>query len=127
MYELGHSRSVRRRDHLLLTPDTFVRAPLPGMTRATAIVHVGPAIGAMFTQFTAEFEEDGGLAPAIAQRFLYVVEGELRMGSRTLGAGDFAYGATVSSATRSAWSGARPALMNKTYERSAGVAPPESF
>ena len=27
-------------DHLLHTPDTFVRAPLPGMKKATAIVHV---------------------------------------------------------------------------------------
>ena len=33
-------------DHLLLTPDTFVRAPLPGMTNATAIVHAAPALGA---------------------------------------------------------------------------------
>jgi (S)-ureidoglycine aminohydrolase len=45
MQQLGHSRSVRQPDHLLLTPDTFVRAPLPGMQNATAAVHVSPAMG----------------------------------------------------------------------------------
>ena len=35
MYELGHTRSVHCHNHLLLTPDTFVRAPLPGMRNAT--------------------------------------------------------------------------------------------
>ena len=32
-------------NHLLLTPDTFVRAPLPGMKNCTAVVHVGPGAG----------------------------------------------------------------------------------
>ncbi len=59
MFELGHTRSVYRHDHLLLTPDTFVRAPLPGMRKANAIIHVAPAVAARFTQFTAEFEEGG--------------------------------------------------------------------
>src|SRR5215470_17659864 len=91
MHELGHTRSVRRLDHLLLTPDTFVRALLPGMSKATAIVHAGSAIGAKFTQYTVEFEEGGALGPATAQRFVYVLEGELQMGARSLSAGDFAY------------------------------------
>jgi (S)-ureidoglycine aminohydrolase len=127
MYELGHSRSVHRRDHLLLTPDTFVRAPLPGMTKATAIVHVGPAIGARFTQFTVEFEEEGGLDPAVAQRFLYVIEGQLRMGSRILGAGDFGYAPTGCTATVTATCTARAVVIEKTYQPLAGVAAPEFF
>ena len=45
MQNLGYTRSSRQADHTLLTPDTFVRAPLPGMSNATAIVHAGPAIG----------------------------------------------------------------------------------
>ena len=63
MQNLGYTRSSYQRDHLLLTPDTFVRAPLPGMVKCTAIVHAAPAIGARFTQYTAEFEVGGRLGP----------------------------------------------------------------
>src|SRR5947209_19663140 len=89
MFELGHTRSVYRHDHLLLTPDTFVRAPLPGMRKANAIIHVAPAGGARFTQFTAEFEEGGLVAPAADQRFLYVIEGEVQVDGGSLAGGDF--------------------------------------
>src|SRR5437660_260113 len=77
MQELGYTRSSRQADHTLLTPDTFVRAPLPGMRNATAIVHASPAIGAAFTQYTVEFAAGGTMFPASAQRFLYVLEGEV--------------------------------------------------
>src|SRR6185369_4695385 len=61
MNQLGHTRSANHRDHLLQTPDAFVRAPLPGMHQVTAIVHVAPPAGAAFTQYTAEFEAGGVL------------------------------------------------------------------
>jgi len=77
MQYLGHTRSAHRADHILQTPDTFVRAPLPGMQRATAIVHVAPASGARFTQYTAELEAGGSLGPTTLQRFVYVLDGEL--------------------------------------------------
>jgi len=50
MHQLGQTRSANRRDHLFLTPDTFIRTPLPGLTGGLAIVHVAPAAGAAFTQ-----------------------------------------------------------------------------
>src|SRR5215471_15188167 len=87
MQNLGFTRSSYQRDHLLLTPDTFVRAPLPGMTKCTAIVHTAPALGARLTQYTAEFEPGGALGPAVHQRFVYVVDGELNIG----GPGSYAY------------------------------------
>ncbi len=59
MFNLGLTRSSNQRDHLLQTPDTFVRAPFPGMRNANAIVHVAPALGAAFTQYTIEFAADG--------------------------------------------------------------------
>lgn len=74
---LGQTRSAHQRNHLLLTPDTFVRTPLPGMKNCTAVVHVGSALGAAFTQYTAEFEAGGVLGPTLAQRLLYVLEGNL--------------------------------------------------
>jgi (S)-ureidoglycine aminohydrolase len=77
MYNLGHTRSSFQANHCLITPDTFVRAPLPGMERATAIVHVSPVMGAGFTQYTAELEAGGTLGPASGQRFIYVVDGEI--------------------------------------------------
>ena len=91
MNQLGHTRSAYHRDHLLQTPDTFVRAPLPGMDKVTAIVHVAPPAGAAFTQYTAEFEAGGVLEPGPLQRFVYVLEGELETSGETLSAGGFLY------------------------------------
>lgn len=79
MHNLGHTRSSRKHDHLFLTPDSFVRTTLPGMKACLAIVHASPAIGARFTQYTAEFESGGELGPTNAQRFLFVLEGELQL------------------------------------------------
>ncbi len=91
MQRLGHTRSSHQYDHLLHTPDSFVRAPLPGMLKATAIVHAAPALGAAFTQYTAEFEAGGALGPASTQRFVYVLSGRLKVMGRTLGADEYAY------------------------------------
>ena len=73
MHNFGNTRSANRRDHLLLTPDTFVRTPLPGMLGGAAVVHVSPAAGAAFAQYTAELEPGGTLGPTSAQRFVYVL------------------------------------------------------
>ena len=79
MHKLGETRSVQKHNHMLLTADTFVRTALPGMKKCAAIVHAGPARGARFTQYSAEFESGGELGGTRAQRFLYVLEGELRL------------------------------------------------
>jgi (S)-ureidoglycine aminohydrolase len=111
MQRLGFTRSANRADHLLLTPDTFVRAPLPGMTKATAIVHAAPAIGARFTQYTAEFEPGGTLGPPRGRRFVYVLEGELTADGETLAIGGYAY--CPSSVTAS--DKARASVIEKPY------------
>lgn len=79
MHHLGLTRSANRRDHLLLTPDTFIRTPLPGLTNGVAIVHVAPQAGAAFTMMTVELEPGGSLRQGPTQRFLYVLEGELTL------------------------------------------------
>ena len=79
MHNLGYSRSSHQRNHLLLTPDTFVRAALPGMKNALAIVHIGPALGAGFIEYTVEFEAKGELSAGPAQRFIYVMEGAITL------------------------------------------------
>src|SRR5260370_8022432 len=91
MHEVGHTRRVHRADYLLQTPDTFVRAPLPGMQGATAIIHMARARGAAFTQYTAEFEPGGRLGPAVGQRFVYVLEGELDIHGRSFPPNHYAY------------------------------------
>jgi len=115
MNSLGFTRSAHRADHILHTPDTFVRAPLPGMKNATAIVHVAPAAGAKFTQYTAEFSANGELAPSSQSRFLYVLEGEIRIGDRTLVPGDYAYLPPAQPATIYTAQPARAAVIEKSY------------
>jgi (S)-ureidoglycine aminohydrolase len=89
---LGHTRSSYQRDHMLQTPDTFVRSPLPGMQNATAIVHVGPALGASFTAYTAEIAAGGGFeSPADFQTFIWVLEGNIEAGQDFLEAQQYAY------------------------------------
>jgi (S)-ureidoglycine aminohydrolase len=127
MHSLGQTRSAHRADHILQTPDTFVRAPLPGMQKATAIVHVALAVGARFTQYTAEFEAGGSLAPASVQRFLYVLEGELKVEGATLTRDHYAYFPADHAATISAKSAARVAIIEKPYQPLLGLSAPAYF
>ncbi len=95
MHNLGRTRSSQQPNHLLLTPDTFVRTTLPGMAKCSAVVHVSPALGAKFTEYTAEFEAGGELGPTSAQRFIFVIEGSVKVEaegkSKKLGINGYAY------------------------------------
>jgi (S)-ureidoglycine aminohydrolase len=121
MFNLGHSRSANRRDHLLLTPDTFIRTPLPGLTKGLAIVHVAPAAGAAFTQMTIELEPGGTLAEGPTQRLLYVLEGKLTLAVESqrklhkLAPGSYAYIPTEHPHTLTALTAARIAVIDKPY------------
>lgn len=124
MHELGHTRSVHRADHLLQTPDTFVRTPLPGMQGGTAVVHIAAAGGAAFTQYTAEFEAGGQLPPAAVQRFVYVLEGELEIYGSSFSANHYAYIPAGSDAIISARRTARAVVIEKFYCQVTGVETP---
>jgi (S)-ureidoglycine aminohydrolase len=121
---LGATRSSLRPDHLLQTPDTFVRTPLPGAVGVEFIVHVSPAVGARFAQTTAEFAAGGTLGPTPAQRFIYVLDGELELNAggerHTLGAGGFAYLPQGAPHTVQATVTSRAALIGKSYAALAG-------
>ena len=127
MHQLGHTRSVYRRDHLLHTPDAFVRAPLPGMDRVTAIVHVAPTAGAAFTQYTAEFEAQGVMEPGPLQRFVYVLEGELDTSGDPLRAGAFVYFPAGQGQPLKAASPTRAVVIEKPYQPLEGFAAPGPF
>jgi (S)-ureidoglycine aminohydrolase len=124
---LGQTRSSQQCNHLLLTADTFVRTPLPGMKNCAAIVHAGPALGAAFAEYTAEFEAGGELGSTPAQRFLYVIEGaisvELDGEQNELGVGGFAYLPEGFPHRVIAKKPSRAAVIEKPYQALRGVAP----
>jgi (S)-ureidoglycine aminohydrolase len=108
----------------LQTRNTFVRTPLPGASGVEFVIHVAPQLGARFTQMTAEFAGDGLLGPAPAQRFIYVLDGELALTAggkeNILAAGGFAFLPQGAPHTIRALIRSRAAVIEKPYERLAG-------
>jgi len=128
VHNLGRTRSSQQLNHLLLTPDTFVRTALPGMKACAAIVHISPALGAGFTQYTAEFEAAGELGPTSAQRFVCVIEGSLKLEvngqSNQLGARGYAYLPEGTPHRLVATKKSRVAVIEKQYRALPSVAAP---
>jgi len=128
MQKLGQTRSTSQRDHLLQTPDTFVRAPLPGMMAGTAIVHIAPAGGAQFTQYTAELESGGSLGATTAQRFLYLLAGSAEItvegATHAMSIGSYAYIPAEMVHRLHTSTGAQLAVIEKNYIASPRAAAP---
>ena len=125
MHNLGLTRSAHRANHLLQTPDTFVQAPLPGMKKATAIVHVGPAAGAQFSEYTAILEPGGSLGIASTQRFIYMLEGKMKIAGGRIAKGGYGYQPAGTPAE--AQSNARAIVIEKPYQPLTGINPPGPF
>ncbi|MFZ1939944.1 MAG: (S)-ureidoglycine aminohydrolase [Terracidiphilus sp.] len=129
MHHLGSTRSSAKPNHLLQTPDTFIRSPLPGAEGVEFIVHAAPQLGARFTQMTAEFVAGGSLGPASTERFLYVLDGklELKAGGKkySLAPGKFAFLPQGAEHLVTARGIARAALIEKVYEPLAGADAPQ--
>jgi (S)-ureidoglycine aminohydrolase len=121
VHNLGGTRSSQQPNHLLLTADTFVRIMLPGMKACVAIVHAGPAIGANFAQYSAEFEAGGELGVSPAQRFIYVLDGQLIVegeGRHTeLAARGYAYFPEGATHKVTATKASRAAVIEKSYQK----------
>ena len=128
MHNLGQTRSSQQSNHLLLTADTFVRTSLPGMKSCAAIVHASPALGTKFTQYTAEFEPGGELGGTPAQRFLFVLEGQLKLEvderQSELGIRGYAYLPEGSPHRVAATKASRAAVIEKRYEPLPSIEPP---
>jgi (S)-ureidoglycine aminohydrolase len=128
VHNLGRTRSSQQPNHLLLTPDTFVRTALPGMNKCSAIVHVNPALGAQFTQYTAEFEAGGELGNTTAQRFVFVIEGAVKLEvegkSKKLSAKHYAYLPEGVPHRITAIKASRLAVIEKNYQALDSVKPP---
>ncbi len=132
MHKLGSTRSRSNRDHLLQTPDTFVRTPLPCLDRALAIIHIAPAAGAAFAQYTVEFDDGGSMRSSGFERFVYVLDGELTLHfageQHSLATGSYAYLPASQEHRLLALGGARAAVIELPYRTSGTgtVVPPES-
>jgi (S)-ureidoglycine aminohydrolase len=128
VHNLGRTRSSQQPNHLLLTVDTFVRTTLPGMKACSAIVHAGPALGARFTEYTAEFEAGGELGNTASQRFIFVIEGEVKLevdgNSSKLGARGYAYLAERLHHRVVATKASRVAVIEKPYQALESVETP---
>jgi (S)-ureidoglycine aminohydrolase len=128
LHHLGATRSSLKHDHLLQTPDTFVRTPLPGADKVEFIVHASPQLGAAFTQMTAEFAAGGSLGPTPAQRFIYVLEGRLKLKAagktHSLAHGSYAYLPQGAEHVVTAAGKARAALIEKIYQPQPGAPDP---
>jgi (S)-ureidoglycine aminohydrolase len=130
LHHLGATRSSLKPDHLLQTPDTFIRTPLPGAEGVEFVIHAAPQLGAGFTQMTAEFAEAGALGPTPAQRFAYVIDGELELDVNgkqySLAAGGFAYLPQGMPHSVRARTKSRAAIIEKPYRREAGAGRPQA-
>jgi (S)-ureidoglycine aminohydrolase len=128
VHNLGQTRSSQQPNHLLITDDTFVRNTLPGMKKCSAIVHAGPAIGARFTEYTAEFETGGELGGTPAQRFIFVIEGavtlEVAGKQNKLGGYGYAYLPQGLAHRVLATKTSRVAVIEKPYQALVSVEPP---
>jgi (S)-ureidoglycine aminohydrolase len=125
---LGQTRSSQQANHLLLTSDTFVRTSFPGMKTCSAIVHINPALGARFTQYTAEFEAAGELGSTPVQRFIFVVEGAVKVEvdgkSNKLGVHGYAYLPQGLPHRVIGTKASRVVVIEKPYQPLDSVAPP---
>jgi (S)-ureidoglycine aminohydrolase len=131
VHNLGSTRSTHKSNHLLLAPDTFVRTTLPGMTDCCAIVHIGPALGAHFTEYTAEFDLAGMLGATSVQRFVYTIEGHLTAEVNgklyELGPRGYAFIPEGTPHCICATHKSRAAVIEKPYEPLDAVEPPHSI
>src|ERR1700680_4758574 len=129
LHNLGQTRSSQQPNHSLLTPDTFVRTVLPGMKAGSAIVHVSPASAAKFTQYTAEFEAGGELGGTPAQRFIFVIEGGVKLEvngkSSELSARGYAFLPQGLRHRGGASQASRVAVIEKRYQALDSVASPQ--
>ena len=129
IHNLGHTRSVRQPSYLLHTPDTFIPTQIPGASKASVIVHVSPAMGAGFTQYTAEFEPGGVLGAAAGERFVYVLTGTVTVDAgphkHALAKGGYAYIPQGVEQRVAAIEKARAAVIEKPYRLVPGIGAPE--
>jgi (S)-ureidoglycine aminohydrolase len=129
---LGHSRTTVRRTHALIAPDSHVVTPLPGWENTRGVVHVSPAMGAGFTQYTALLDRGATAGPADegVERFIYMLDGTATLdtgnGKMSMREGSFAFLPAGHRSTRLVAAGTGKALiLEKRFVAEDGVEAPK--
>ncbi|CAI9095601.1 OLC1v1031589C1 [Oldenlandia corymbosa var. corymbosa] len=73
----GFTRSVYKRDHALITPESHVFSPLPDWTNTLGAFLITPAMGSHFVMYLAKMQENSksGLPLRDVERFVFVLHG----------------------------------------------------
>ncbi|KAK2967380.1 hypothetical protein RJ640_012947 [Escallonia rubra] len=73
----GFTRSVYKRDHALITPESHVFSPLPDWSNTLGAYLISPAMGSHFVMYLAKMQGNSksGLPPNHVERFIFVVQG----------------------------------------------------
>lgn len=125
---MGATRSRVTHSYALITPDTHVNSPLTGWENASAVVHISPAMGARFSQYTATLEAGAVSASpgAGVSRFVFVLDGSVRIDGSLKGklsSGQFAYLAPDDRSVLHCDKTARLAVFEKKYQAGDGGVP----
>jgi (S)-ureidoglycine aminohydrolase len=125
MNPLGHTRTVVRRTHALIAPDSHVLAALPGWENARGVTLISRAMGASFAQYLVHFEATSGFTTGAdgMERFVYVLEGEIEIESRRLAAGGYAYFPAEHPARVRGASSGKAILFEKKFQRIGSLSP----
>lgn len=77
----GFTRSVYKRDHALITPESHVFSPLPDWTNTLGAYLISPVVGAHFVMYLAKMQENSrsGIPLHDVERFIFVVEGTVTL------------------------------------------------
>ncbi|KAM0934222.1 putative (S)-ureidoglycine aminohydrolase [Dioscorea sansibarensis] len=75
----GFTRSVYKRDHAVITPESHVFSPLPDWINTLGAYLITPAMGAHFVMYLAKMEvkSKSALPPQDVERFLFMVQGSV--------------------------------------------------
>uniref|UniRef100_A0A453BGE0 Cupin 2 conserved barrel domain-containing protein n=1 Tax=Aegilops tauschii subsp. strangulata TaxID=200361 RepID=A0A453BGE0_AEGTS len=77
----GFTRSVYKKDHALITPESHVFSPLPDWTNTLGAYLISPALGAHFTMYLANMQDGSksALPPKDVERLIFVVQGSIAL------------------------------------------------
>ncbi|CAK9184970.1 unnamed protein product [Ilex paraguariensis] len=77
----GFTRSVYKRDHALITPESHVFSPLPDWTNTVGAYLISPAMGSHFIMYLAKMQENSRseLPSSDVERFIFVLEGTVTL------------------------------------------------
>ncbi|CAN6225619.1 unnamed protein product [Urochloa humidicola] len=77
----GFTRSVVKRDHALITPESHVFGPLPDWINTLGAYLISPSIGAHFTMYLANMQDGSksALPPKDVERLVFVLQGSISL------------------------------------------------